>query len=245
MTIALKCEELTGGYADVPAVRDLNLEVEAGEVVTILGPNGAGKTTTMLTIAGVLHPIGGRVNVFGTPVKHGRPDVQARNGLALVPDDRALFFSLTGRENLRLAYPKRSVNESVRLATEYFPALEGHLGRPAGLLSGGQQQMLAIARALIRSPKVLLVDELSMGLAPIVVQAILPVVRRAAKEDGVAVMLVEQHVDLALKVSDRAYVLSHGEMVASASAEELANRRDVIEAGYMGQVAEDTKEVKQ
>jgi branched-chain amino acid transport system ATP-binding protein len=236
MSAALECRGLTSGYAGVPVVRGLDLRVEAGEVVALLGPNGAGKTTTVLTLSGVLKPIAGEVGVLGEPVPAGRPHRVARRGLAHVPDDRSLFFGLTSRENLRLG-TRPGGGDPVETLLEYFPALESRLDTRAGLLSGGEQQMLAIGRALASRPRALMIDEMSLGLAPVIVQRLLPVVRRVADDLGTAVLIVEQHVDLALTVADRAYVLNHGEVIASGAATDLAGDRELLRTSYLGMSA--------
>jgi branched-chain amino acid transport system ATP-binding protein len=212
VNVAIECVGVTAGYAGVPIIRDLDLQVRAGEVVAILGGNGAGKTTTLLTMAGVLKTESGVVRALGEDIKAGRPHLQARRGICLVPDDRSLFFALSTRENLQLARVPRgtSYRQVEERVLEYFPALKPKLGVRAGLLSGGEQQMLAVGRALVSEPKVLMIDELSLGLAPIVVRQMMPTVRRIATDLGAAVVLVEQHVDLVLTYSDRAYVLNRG-----------------------------------
>ncbi len=237
MAAALECEKLCVGYAGVRVVHDVDLTVEPGEVVALFGPNGAGKTTTLHALSGLLRSQSGAVRICGQRVRGGRPHLAARSGLAFVPDDRSLFYGLTTRQNLRLAAGRRNTQSALDQVLEYFPALRDLLGRRAGLLSGGEQQMLAVGRALGMRPKVLMVDEMSMGLAPIVVQRLLPVVRRIADELGTAVLLVEQHVDLALEVADRAYVLDRGRVAIAGRAEELRNRRDLLRASYMGELA--------
>jgi branched-chain amino acid transport system ATP-binding protein len=232
----VRCEGLTSGYAGVPVVRGLDLEVRAGEVVVMLGPNGAGKSTTLLTIAGVLRPICGTVSVLGEPVRPGRPHLTARRGLALVPDNRAISSGLTTRENLRLVRETRG-SDQVAAVLDHFPALRPKLDVRAGLLSGGEQQMLAVGRAFASGARVVMIDELSLGLAPVVARSILPIVRDAATELGTGVLLVEQHVDLALEIADRAYVLNHGELQLTASAAEIAARRDLLQASYLGAVS--------
>jgi branched-chain amino acid transport system ATP-binding protein len=242
MSVALQCERLSAGYAGVPAVRDLNLSIDEGEVVALLGPNGAGKTTTLMTLAGVLKPMSGQISVCGTAVRGGRPHLAARAGVAFVPDDRSLFYGLSVRQNLRLAVPRRDAEGTLKQVLDYFPALGEILDRRAGLLSGGEQQMLAVGRAMAMRPKVLMVDEMSLGLAPLIVQGMLPVVRRIASETGTAVLLVEQHVDLALDVADRALVLDRGHVVISGQATELREDRDLLAASYMGELAYDRLE---
>jgi branched-chain amino acid transport system ATP-binding protein len=234
MTPVLACRELRAGYDGAAVVRGLDLSVQAGEVVALLGPNGAGKTTTLLTLAGVLPAIGGSVELLGEPVTGGRPHLVARRGLSLVPDDRAVFFGLTVRQNLRLGRRGGSAEDRI---LELFPELEPRLGMRAGLLSGGEQQMLALGRALLAAPRILLVDELSLGLAPVIVQRLLPVLRHVADEDGVAVLVVEQHVALALGAADRAYVLNHGALILEGAAADLAARPDLLRESYLGQAA--------
>jgi branched-chain amino acid transport system ATP-binding protein len=230
---------LDAGYGGIPVVRGLDLHVDAGEVVALLGPNGAGKTTTLLTISGLLRPVAGSVTVLGEAVTGDKPHTIPRRGLAHVAEDRSLFFDLTVQENIRLGLTgdASSRKASLNRAMELFPALAPLSNRLAGLLSGGEQQMLAMARALVSNPKCLLVDEMSLGLAPIIVERMLPIVRDIADQTGAGVLVVEQHVHMALEVADRAYVLNHGELMMSGSAEELLERRDLLEASYLGDQA--------
>lgn len=233
MTALLQIDDLHTGYNGVSVVRGLNVHVDEGEVVALLGPNGAGKTTTLLTTSGLIPVISGDVKVFGKSVSGRRPHMIAREGLAHVPEGRALFYQLTVGENLRLGAAKGSAD--IKKALGYFPALEPILDRRAGLLSGGEQQMLAMARALTVSPRLLMVDEMSLGLAPIIVERLLPILRQIADETGAGVLLVEQHVHMALQVADRAYVLSHGELTMEGKASDLAKDRSLIEASYLGE----------
>jgi branched-chain amino acid transport system ATP-binding protein len=239
---ALAVRDLSAGYRGVPVVRELNLEVRPGEVVALLGPNGAGKTTTLETIAGLNRPISGTVELSGQNVGGTPAYVLARRGLALVPEGRALFPGLTVREHLRLAGGRggrgaRKGYSHEEELLEMLPELRKCLGRKAGLLSGGEQQMLALGRALVTRPRLLLVDEMSLGLAPVVVERLLPILRRAADELGASVLFVEQHVALALEISDRAYILAHGRIRLEGAAAELRERRELLAASYLGETA--------
>jgi branched-chain amino acid transport system ATP-binding protein len=235
---ALVLKELSAGYRGVPVVRDLNLEVRPGEVVALLGPNGAGKTTTLETIAGLNRPISGTVDLSGETISGVPAHLLARRGLALVPEGRALFPGLTVREHLRLAVGRgRRADSHEDELLEMLPELRKCLGRKAGLLSGGEQQMLAVGRALVTRPRLLLVDEMSLGLAPVIVERLIPILRRAADELGASVLFVEQHVALALEVADRAYVLTHGRIRLEGAAAELRERRELLAASYLGDTA--------
>ncbi len=233
----IKTTNLTAGYNGLPVVRNLDLHVDAGEVVALLGSNGSGKTTALLTIGGVLPAISGSIEVAGESTIGVAVHHIARRGLALLPADRGIIFQLTVGENLRLHRRKKS-QSSADAALHYFPELTSLLDRRAGLLSGGEQQMLALACKLTSQPRALMVDEMSMGLAPLIVERLLTMVRRIASETGVAVLLVEQHVAAALRVCDRGYVLSHGELVAEGTADELANDRQLLTASYLGETSQ-------
>jgi branched-chain amino acid transport system ATP-binding protein len=232
---ALVVKDVFAGYRGVPVVRGLSLEVRPGEVVALLGPNGAGKTTTLETIAGLNRPISGQVTLSGTSIGGTPAHAIARKCLALVPEGRALFPGLTVREHLRLAGGHGRAREEELLAM--LPELGKCLGRKAGLLSGGEQQMLAVGRALVTRPRLLLVDEMSLGLAPVIVERLLPVLRRVADELGTSVLFVEQHVALALEIADRAYILNHGRISLEGAAADLSERHDLLAASYLGETA--------
>jgi branched-chain amino acid transport system ATP-binding protein len=202
-------------------VRDVSLEVGAGEIVALLGPNGAGKTTTLLTLAGALQPQAGTVEVFGRPSRSSL-HLRARSGLILVPEQRAVFTSLTTAGNLRLG------RGGIDTAISLFPELVPLLPRRAGLLSGGEQQILVMARALAANPKILITDELSLGLAPRIVDRLYTAIQHAAAT-GVAVLLVEQHTERALGIADRGYVMRRGELVAAGAPAQL---RDGLNSLY-------------
>ena len=229
MTPLLEVTGLRAGYGTVEVVHGIDLRVHPGEVVALLGPNGAGKTTTLSTVSGELAPLGGEVQLLDCEAKDPL-HIRARKGLAMVTQERAVLMDLTTAENLKVSRcdPDRAV--------ELFPELEEHLDRRVGLLSGGQQQMLALARCLARESRLLLVDELSLGLAPMVVDRLLRAVRAAA-DDGIGVLLVEQHVHKALAVADRVVVLRRGLVELTGSATELRDRVEEIQAAYLQPVA--------
>jgi branched-chain amino acid transport system ATP-binding protein len=225
-TPVLETDSLSTGHGGVAVTHDLDLRVGRGEIVALLGRNGAGKTTTLHTIAGVLPPVGGRVLIDGAAAR-GPLHKRARAGVALVTETRAIIRRLTVVENLRLG------TGPIARGFELFPELEPLAGRKAGLLSGGEQQMLVLARVLAGAPKLLLVDELSFGLAPLIVRRLLTALREAAREQQTAVLLVEQHPIAALSVADRGYVLGGGRIALADDAGALRGRLDEIEQSYL------------
>jgi ABC-type branched-subunit amino acid transport system ATPase component len=232
----LAADRLTAGYEEAPVIRGLDLRVAESEVVALLGANGAGKTTTLRAVSGIVHPMEGSIEFSGRDLGGLSISARAKLGIAHVPETRGVFFGLTVAEHLRLGH--RGERLDAEAAYRFFPALAELRDRRCGLLSGGEQQMLAVGRALARRPKLLLLDELSLGLAPLIVERLLPVVREYALETGCGVLLVEQHIQLALTVADRGYVLSHGEIVMHDRAVVLRDNRDLLMASYFGEGGE-------
>ena len=230
----LECHALNVGYGKLTVARDISFALSSKKVLTILGPNGAGKTTLLMTLAGFLGPRAGSVTMNGQRVKGSSPRRMNQAGLVLVPDFRALFTELTPIQNLKLAAPRGADIDTV---LELFPALARRAKLRVAGPPGGEQQMLAIARALVQSPKLLLIDEMSMGLAPIAVESLMPIIRQVADERGAAVIMVEQHVQLALEIADEAMVLVHGSVMLSGPAERFRNDLGAVEAAYLGTVS--------
>ncbi len=231
----LVVDGLTVAYGAVVAIRDVSLEVGRGEIVAALGPNGAGKTTLLRTLAGALKPQHGSVAFDGTPLTGLVPESVVRRGVALVPEGRHVFPNLTVQENLTIGGIARTDRDELRTDTERwlarFPILGERASQLAGTLSGGEQQQLAIARALMSRPRMLLLDEPSLGLAPIFVDRIFELIQELRSE-GVTVLLVEQNVHRALEAADRAYVLSVGKVVASGPTDQLVEGE--LERSYLG-----------
>jgi branched-chain amino acid transport system ATP-binding protein len=231
----LRVEGLTAGYGGAAVLRNLELTVEPGEVVALLGANGAGKTTALRVISALIRPMAGSIRFDGRSIGSASPHALARRGLAHVPEGRGIFHGLTVGEHFRLGYGGVKVDPEE--VYEYFPVLRPLSRRRAGLLSGGEQQMLALGRVLVCRRKLLLIDELSLGLAPVIVDAILPTLRDYAKKTGAGVLIVEQHVQRVLEVADRGYVLSHGDTVMQGPAARLRSDRHLIMASYLGRNA--------
>jgi branched-chain amino acid transport system ATP-binding protein len=222
----IACRGLHAGYGSMAVVRGVDLHVDAGEVVALIGANGAGKSTTLLTLAGDLPPLEGETLWKGEPTK-APMHVRCRNGLGYLTEEKSVIMSLTAAENLRLA------GVTPEKAFGLFPELEPLMKRTAGLLSGGEQQMLSLARALGREPEVLLLDELSLGLAPLIVARLMEAVRSAADDRGVGVLMVEQHVRQALTISDRVYVMERGQFRMSGTSADIRGHLDEIESAYL------------
>ena len=237
MNALLELRGVTSGYGDVPAIRDIDLVVEVGEIVAVLGPNGAGKSTTLLTIGVVVPPMSGEILVRGEQLT-GPLHRRARRGLSLITEGRSVFRGLSVATNLNLG------RGPTALALEAFPELVPLLDRKAGLLSGGEQQILTLARAVAGRPQLLLVDELSLGLAPLVVQRLLRELRRVA-DQGVGVLVVEQHASQVLAIADRGYVMRRGRIVMTGAGSELRGRLDDIERSYLHSAVEATEATHQ
>jgi branched-chain amino acid transport system ATP-binding protein len=233
MTARLSCGGLTGGWGSLTAFRGVDLELAAGTTHAVLGPNGAGKTTLLLTLAGLLPAQDGAIAIDGASLRTGRATAASQAGVVLVPDTRELFTTLTTEDNLRVAAGRNGPKPQSSL--ELFPALEPRWKLRAGALSGGEQQMLAMARGLIQRPKVLLVDELSMGLARAVVERLFEAIRHVATTTSCVVVFVEQYVSLALEVADSVTVLNRGDVVLSGPAADLAAAPEQLEDAYFGE----------
>ncbi len=227
----LEVRDLRAGYGGIDVLRGVNLEVHPGEVVALLGPNGAGKTTTLMVIAGLLEATSGDVLVAGRRINGAGPAELARCGLCLVPEGRGVFPNLTVRENLKMmTYGGRSLREIEAVAYDRFPRLADRRTQTAGTLSGGEQQMLALARGLACDPALLILDELSIGLAPLIVEELYARVAEVAA-DGVAILVVEQFAEVALGVAGKAAIMTHGEITHSGSPDEI---RAVLPETYLG-----------
>jgi branched-chain amino acid transport system ATP-binding protein len=235
----LVVDGLTAGYGGLPAIRNMSFKCPPGEVLAMIGPNGAGKTTCLSALVGLVRPMAGDVQVWGESICGLPTHRVARHGVALIPSDRGVFPHLTVADHLRLAMKSAARKQRADTAMDtdaalaLLPSLKRRIASRASDLSGGERQMLAIAKAVMLGPRVLLVDELSLGLAPKLVQDILPVIRQIADAGGTAVVLVEQHYELGLAIADRCVVLSHGEVAFEGSASEIRGQRDKVEAIYL------------
>lgn len=231
----LSIGDIHAGYGEIEVLHGVNLSVEKGEIVTLIGANGAGKTTLLKTISGVIRATRGAVTFDGTEIQRKRADQIVRAGITQAPEGRGMLTRMTVEENLLMgAYVRsdKNVRADMHLLYEKFPALEEKAHLPASVLSGGQQQMLAIARALMARPKLLLLDEPSLGLAPILVSEIFRSIRQV-REDGVTILIVEQNARQALQLADRGYVMERGNIVLEGTGDNLLNNEEV-ERMYLG-----------
>jgi len=231
----LKVENINVYYGAIHAIKDLSFEVEEGEIVTLIGANGAGKSTTLKTISGMLHSKTGTISFCGEDISKIPEHKLLTKGLSHVPEGRRIFSQLTVEENLEMGgyiIPQKDVAAKIEESYELFPRLKERKKQIAGTLSGGEQQMLAICRSLMSSPKLIMLDEPSMGLAPILVDQIFSIIQKL-NEKGVTILLVEQNARMALAIADRAYVLETGNVIMQGSAEELMNNNAVKKA-YLG-----------
>ena len=244
MTV-LSVRNLETYYGAIMALRGVSLDVEEGEVVTILGANGAGKTTLMKTISGLMDPEKGSITFMGDPIGGLEPDRVVSRGIVLVPEGREVFPYLSIEENLRLgAFTRRdSISEDLELVYSYFPILKERHRQAAGFLSGGQQQMLAIGRGLMARPKLMMLDEPSLGLSPLLTQEIFGIISRLNAEQGVTMLLVEQNAQIALATAHTGYVLEMGRIVMSGSTERLRASDDIQEF-YLGRSGNQERDQK-
>ncbi|MBE6968760.1 MAG: ABC transporter ATP-binding protein [Ruminococcaceae bacterium] len=231
----LQVKDINVYYGAIHAIKGISFEVNEGEVVTLIGANGAGKTTTLHTVSGLLRSKTGEVNFLGKSIGHMSAHSIVKEGLAHVPEGRRVFLQMTVEENLEMgAYtqPKTSIAPGLEQVYEQFPRLKERRRQIAGTLSGGEQQMLAMGRALMSQPKLLMLDEPSMGLAPLLVEQIFEIIKELNKA-GTTILLVEQNAQMALSVAHRAYVLETGRITLSGTGEELANS-DEVKKAYLG-----------
>ncbi|ACS79612.1 ABC transporter ATP-binding protein [Maridesulfovibrio salexigens] len=233
----LKLKNVNTFYGNIQALRNINIEVEQGEIITLIGANGAGKTTTLMTISGVVPPRTGEVLYNGEPIHKTKPDKIVKMGISQVPEGRLIFPDLTITENLDMGAflrdDKSGVKADMDHVFELFPILYERRKQLGGNLSGGEQQMLAISRALMARPKLLLLDEPSLGLAPLIIRQIFEIVKKINEESGTTVFLVEQNANLALKTAHRGYVMENGEIILSDSSDKLLANEDIKKA-YLG-----------
>ena len=231
----LKVNDINVYYGAIHAIKGVSFEVNDGEIVTLIGANGAGKTTTLNTVAGLLHPKTGTVEFMGENLAHTPGHKIVSKGLALVPEGRRVFLQMSVEDNLEMGaftQPNSTIKGGLELVYEHFPRLKERRKQVAGTLSGGEQQMLAMGRALMSKPKLMMLDEPSMGLAPILVDQIFEIIKELHK-NGTTILLVEQNARKALQIADRAYVLETGNITLSGTGAELASS-DAVKKAYLG-----------
>ena len=231
----LKIEDMHVYYGAIHAIKGVTFEVGEGEIVALIGANGAGKSTILKTVSGLMHPRSGSITFCGQDIGHTDAYKLLRTGLAHVPEGRRIFLQMTVQENLEMgAYVNKEVSQAdLEMVFNYFPRLKERRKQIAGTLSGGEQQMVAVARALIGMPKLLILDEPSLGLAPNIVDDILEVAKTMVKNDGISVLLVEQDITKALAAADRGYVIENGRVALEGTAAELSANEHVKKA-YLG-----------
>lgn len=233
----LTIKDLQASYGAITALHGISLEVNEGELVALLGTNGAGKSTTLKSICGVLRPIRGTIEFAGENIANKKPEAILKKGVSLVPEGREIFTSLTVAENLRLgaysSYERTRYAQDLAEMFALFPILEERLHQPGGLLSGGEQQQLAIARALMSHPRLLMLDEPSLGLSPTMVDSIFELIGHL-RDKGITILLVEQNAERALQIADRVYVLKTGLMEFSGTPEQLESELDIAEVYFGG-----------
>jgi len=233
----LKLENVQSGYGNILAVKGISLEVPEGEIITLIGANGAGKSTTLLTISGIVSCRSGRILLHDQEIHTLDTDVIVKKGVVQVPEGRHIFPELTVKENLDmgafLRNDKQQINEDIDYVFSLFPILEERKNQDGGTLSGGEQQMLAMSRALMARPQLLLLDEPSMGLAPLIVKQIFEIIYKINKESNTTIFLVEQNANQALQIANRGYVIENGKITISGTAESLLANKDVQKA-YLG-----------
>lgn len=231
----LQVENLVVKYGNIAAVKGISLDVAEGEIISVVGANGAGKSTTVNTIAGIVKMTSGKIIYNGIDISKTTPQERVKQGIILAPEGRQMFNEMSVKENLLMgAYlqDSASANQMFDTIFDLFPILKSRLKQPAGTLSGGEQQMLCIGRAMMSKPKLLMLDEPSLGLAPLIVKEIFELIKRI-REMGCTILLIEQNVHMALGVSDRAYVMQTGEVVISGNSKDVVNMPEVQEA-YLG-----------
>ncbi len=232
----LELNRINTFYGKIQALRDVSLKVEDGEIVTLIGANGAGKSTTLMSICGVIHPRSGEILFDGKPIQHLPAPEIVKRGISQVPEGRLIFPELTVRENLDLGAflrtDKKGIADDMEYVFQLFPILRERVSQTGGTLSGGEQQMLALGRALMARPRLLLLDEPSLGLAPIIIQQIFKIIQKV-NEDGTTVFLVEQNANQALHIANRGYVMENGVVVMEGKAQELLSSEKVRKA-YLG-----------
>jgi branched-chain amino acid transport system ATP-binding protein len=233
----LELQNIQAGYGNILAIKDIDLEINAGEIITLIGANGAGKSTTLMTICGIVPSRSGKIFFENQEIQHKEPDEIVRMGICQVPEGRHIFPQLTVQENLDmgafLRRDKKEIKRDIDYVFSLFPILAERRGQDGGTLSGGEQQMLAMSRALMARPRLLLLDEPSMGLAPLVIRQIFEIIKQINAENRTTIFLVEQNANQALHIAHRGYVIENGRIVFSGKAEELLKNTDIQKA-YLG-----------